>query len=163
MFLCFWHPPADIHLPLSSPMFCHSSPFFNASALAYLPPCLLLIISSPSSTSCMQLLLSQQRWQRMPQPPPQSDTSCHYTAPVLPRVPCDARGRGCMAWELKGEGVAEGLDCMAPLTLDWPESEPSGCPLASCSRDTLHPTWQNTSVGGTCVCVCSIWMTSHVA
>lgn len=138
-------------------MFCHSPFFSKYSHLLCSHTCFSACYSSSppcSSTSCMQLLLSQQRWQRMPQPPPQSDTSCHCHS--------SSATTGAL-WHRK-----EGLD---GVRADWGEE---GCrrhwlhgtanirltgeragrlPTGPRSRDTLQPTWQNTSVGGTCVCV----------
>lgn len=121
------------------------------SILTYLPPCLLLIIS------LFFHLLHTARWQRMPWPPPQSDTSCHYTAPVPQRVPCEAGRRGWMAWELMGgRGCREHWlhgTANIRLTSEWAGWLPTGPQ----SHDTRQPTWQNTSVGGTCVSVVYGW------
>ncbi len=167
----------SVSLPLTftsaapSPTLCHTPFFSKYSHLLASHTCFSACYSSSppcSSTSCVQLLLSQQRWQRMPQSPPQSDTSSHCHS--------SSAATGAL-WHRK-----EGLD---GVRADWGEE---GCrthwlhgtanirltgeragrlPTGPRSRDTLQPTWRNTSVGGTyvCVCVCVLygWMTSHVA
>lgn len=155
MFFCFCLPPADIHLHLSSPMFCHSSLLFNVSALTYLPPCLLLIISSPSSTSRS---LGRDDSACPSRPHSLTQVGLHSSSAATGALWHQREGLHGMRVERGGGGTRFWLHGTANIMLtgEWV----CGCPLAPRSRDMLQPTWQNTSV---CVCVCSIWMTSHVA
>lgn len=90
------------------------------------------LISRSSTSRMQQILLSQQRCQRMPRPPPQSDTSCHY---IAPRVPCDTGRRGWMPWELIKVGGGRSLQ---PTWQNTSVGGTRACVCVLCMDDIPH-------------------------